>query len=74
MKLVSVPRKENGSLDQHGKGQKHRNRVPLDKQTLLTGNINKIMESSCAIKQKASDTINQTTNQRSNELDKPTSY
>ena len=76
MKVVSVARKEKGGLDEHGKGQKHRNRVSHDKLTLLTGNTSKItvnLESSCGIMEKARDTTNQATNQSANDLDEPTS-
>lgn len=77
MKVVPIARKGKGGLDKHAKSQKHRNRVPRDKQTLLTGNIRKITidsKSNCTINEKASDTTNQSTNQSPNDLDYPRSF
>ena len=70
MKTVSVARKGNGNLDEHAKGQKHRDRVPCERQLLITSNASKIdvdLESSSATNQETTAT------NPVNTLDKPTS-
>ena len=67
MKVAPVDRKRKASLNEHVQAQKYKNRVPRDKQTLLTGDISKItvdLELSCALNKKASDTL-QTSQQTS---------
>ena len=65
-----MARKGNGHLDEHAKGQKHRDRVPCERQLLITSNASKIdvdLESSSATNQETTAT------NPVNTLDKPTS-
>ena len=70
LKTVLVARKGKGNLDEHAKGQKHRDRVPCEMQLLITNNVSKIdvdLESSSATNQE------KTATNPLNTLDKPTS-
>ena len=65
-----MARKGNGNLDEHAKGQKHRDRVPCERQLLITSNVSKIdvdLESGSATNQETAAT------NLVNTLDKPTS-